>query len=139
MRVAGLAISANAGLLYGQPLHTAKTFSESPPAHSSLSLLHRCQIYTVLSGFPCLLQLPPLFVVPRYFSTKSLALLTLPWCLLLGEPERTQLFSQVTLPLHTIPPYLPRSPMGNSPHVLPTHFVLELVVCWVLGSIFPTM
>lgn len=117
--------------LLDQPRLSLSLLLPTPPS----PLLHRCQIYMVLFGVSCLLQLPPFFVVPRYFPTKSLALLTLPWCLLLGEPEWMQLFSQVTLSLHTIPPYLPRSPTGNSPHILPIHFVLELGVgfagCWV--------
>lgn len=46
------------------------------------SLLHRCQVCTVVSGFPCLLLL--LSLPFPGCPNKSLALLTLSWCLLLG-------------------------------------------------------
>ena len=70
-RVTGPDHFCQMGLLYGHLLANrfsqSFTQSEALPAHCFLPLLHRPLIGPVVSGFPCLLQLPSLLIFPRDF------------------------------------------------------------------------
>lgn len=106
---------------------------EAPPAQSPPTFFTGIRFPQSLKAsptcppHPCLSQ-----VFPQRVSCTSNSVLVSAWEDLNWHSSTHR---RLCWSLHTIPYYLPRLPPRNCSHILPTHFVAKVGVCWALGSI----